>query len=223
MAPAPGRRPGVTGSAKRPPTRTRRGGRKTGKNGKDEAYYGYELHALVRANPLNQPGDHTPCLAERVVVTPASTNCATAVLPVIADLRRTGHRIQEVIADRGYIYKVNWSRELFALDVDPVLDLHATQYGPRGHHAGARIVTGVPHCPAMPAAFDTISRPERLAASPKLTEFLADITRREQWSFRRVAGPDSTGKERYECPARAGKVRCPLYQPSLVQPLRCPR
>jgi hypothetical protein len=198
-------------------------GRKTSKSGKEEAYFGYELHAIVRANPLNCPGDATPCLAERIVVSPAATNCATAVLPVIRGLREQGHRIREVIADRGYTYKTNWTRELFALDIDPVLDLHATQYGARGGHAGSRVVAGVPHCPAMPAAFDTIGRPERLAGSRALEEFVDDIERREKWSFRRVAGPDSTGKERYECPARAGKLRCPLHMPSTLLPLALPK
>jgi hypothetical protein len=198
-------------------------GRKTSKAGKDEAYFGYELHAIVRTSNLNQPGEKTPCLAERIVVAAASTNCVTVVLPALQGLRADGHRIREVIADRGYTYKVNWTQELYALGIDPVLDLHATQYGPRGSHAGARIVTGVPHCPAMPPSFDTIKRPERLAESPALEVFITDITRREQWAFRRAAGPDITGKERYECPAQAGKLRCPLQPKSMTLPLALPK
>ncbi|MDT4894257.1 MAG: hypothetical protein QOE97_3292, partial [Pseudonocardiales bacterium] len=107
--------------------------------------------------------------------------------------------------------------------IDPVLDLHPTQYGPRGTHEGARVVTGVPHCPAMPEVFDDIRRPDRLSAGVELDDFVARIQRRENFAFRRVAGPDRTGQERFECPARAGKVRCTLHKPSLALPLAIPK
>ncbi len=197
-------------------------GVKTSKSGKQERYFGYELHAVVRVGRLNDDRP-VPCLAERIVVTPASTNCAEAVLPAIARMREDGLRLREVIADRGYTYKTGWSRGLRALDVDSVLDLHPTQLGARGSHAGARFIAGVPHCPATPKAFDIIPRPERLAASPALEVFLGQINTREQWALRRVAGPDSSGAERYECPARAGKVRCPLVEQSMAQPVTLPK
>jgi hypothetical protein len=76
-----------------------------------------------------------------------------------------GHQIRDVVADRGYTYKNDWAPGLHALGIDPVADLHANQYGPRGTHAGARIVAGTPHCPAMPAAFDTIQ-----CGSPEIVE-----------------------------------------------------
>ncbi len=197
-------------------------GVKTSKSGKQERYFGYELHAVVRVGRLHDERP-VPCLAERIVVTPASTNCAQAVLPAIARMRNEGLRLREVIADRGYTYKTGWSRSLRALDVDSVLDLHPTQLGARGSHAGARLIAGVPHCPATPEAFDVIPRPERLAASPALEVFLERINTREQWALRRVAGPDSSGAERYECPARAGKVRCRLVEQSMAQLVTLPK
>lgn len=197
-------------------------GVKTSKSGKQERYFGYELHAVVRVGRLNDDRP-VPCLAERIVVTPASSNCSEAVLPAIAKMRADGLRLREVIADRGYTYKTGWSRGLRALDIDSVLDLHPTQLGPRGSHGGARLIAGVPHCPATPEAFDTIARPERLAESLALEVFLGQITTREQWALRRVAGPESSGSERYECPARAGKLRCPLVPPSMGQPVSLPK
>jgi len=199
-----------------------RWGYKTAKAGTQEQYFGYELHALVRVNSQYQDRRDVPTLAERIVVVPASTNCVTAVLPTIAALQEKTSAVREVVADRGYSYKVNWGHELYALGIEPVLDLHQTQYGPRGTHAGARIITGVPHCPATPTGLDTIKRPERLADSPEVDEFVAMISRREQWAFRRINTADRTGKERYECPARAGKVRCPLVKPSMTRPLALP-
>jgi hypothetical protein len=200
-----------------------RWGVKTAKSGKTEAYFGYELHALVRVSKTGQASKATPCVAERIVIAPASTNCVTTVVPTIERLVESGQRVWEIVADRGYTYKTTWGPALLALGIDPVLDLHATQYGPQGAHDGARIITGVPHCPAMPAAFDVIKRPERLAASNAVDTFVTDIDRRERFAFRRVAGPDTTGKERYECPARAGKIRCPLHMPSMALPLATPK
>ena len=197
-------------------------GVKTHKSGRTEAYFGYELHAVVRVNPIGADGGATPCLAERIAVVPASTNCTYPVLAALERMQDDGLTVTEVMADRGYSYKLNWSPNLLALGIDPVADLHATQYGSRGTHEGARIVAGTPHCPAMPIAFDTIKRPDRLTDSPALREFLEGIERREQWALRRVAGPDTTGKERYECPARAGKLRCLLHQPSMAMSLATP-
>lgn len=197
-------------------------GVKTHKSGRTETYFGYELHAVVRIGPTGADGADTPCLAERISVVPASTSPTRPVLDTLARMIASGYQIRDVVADRGYTYKNDWAPGLHALGIDPVADLHANQYGPRGTHAGARIVAGTPHCPAMPAAFDTIHRPDRLVPTPALDTFTADIERREQWALRRVAGPDRDGKERYECPARAGKLRCPLQPGSIALPLATP-
>jgi len=190
-------------------------GVKTHKTGRDEAYFGYELHAVVRVGPLGGPPNGTPCVAERIVVRPASTNATADVLAALRRMQDADLRVRDVIADRGYSYKVDWTPGLIALGLDPVHDLHANQYGARGTHAGARIITAVPHCPAMPTPLDDIRRPERLAAGPELERFKTAIAEREHWALRRIALPDPTDKERYECPARVGKIKCPLHKPSL--------
>jgi len=197
-------------------------GVKTHKSGRTEAYFGYELHAVVRIGPIGTGGADIPCLAERIAVVPASTSPTTPVLQALDRMRKGGLTLTEVVADRGYTYKNDWATGLYAMGIDSVADLHANQYGPRGTHEGARIVAGTPHCPAMPTNFDSIQRPDRLVASSALEQFASDIDRREQWALRRVAGPDLTGKERYECPARAGKLRCPLQPTSLALPLATP-
>jgi len=199
-----------------------RWGTKTHKSGKQESYFGYEVHALVRINSQRQDRADVPCLAERIIVAPASTNCVNAVLPALRKLQADTDNVREIVADRGYTYKTNWGPELYALGVQPVLDLHATQYGAHGTHEGARIITGVPHCPATPPGLDTIKRPDRLADGPDVDAFIDQISRREQWAFRRITSADAGGKERFECPARAGKVRCALFKPSMAKPFALP-
>ena len=51
----------------------------------------------------------------------------------------------------------------------------------------------------------------------------AKVAERETWAFRRVAGPDATGKERYECPAQAGKRICDLCPLSELFPNGTPK
>jgi hypothetical protein len=40
-------------------------------------------------------------------------------------------------------------------------------------------------------------------------QFVQSIGKRKSYAFRRVAGPDLHGHERWECPARANEARCP--------------
>lgn len=74
----------------------------------------------------------------------------------------------------------------------------------------------------MPPALDTIKRPSNLVPTPELERFTAQIAERERWALRRISLPDTTGKERYECPARAGKLRCPIQQTSMALPVGLP-
>jgi hypothetical protein len=56
---------------------------KTHKSGREESYFGYELHAVVRVGPPGRTPNSTPCVAERIVVRPASTNATADVLPAL--------------------------------------------------------------------------------------------------------------------------------------------
>lgn len=91
---------------------------------------------------------------------------------------------------------------------------------------GVKMIDGFPHCPAPPEHLEVIVRPAQLSVpalkvnasaveqaehaekQKALDEFQALIAERETWAFRRVGGPDRSGKERFECPAQAGKRRC---------------
>jgi hypothetical protein len=107
--------------------------------------------------------------------------------------------------------------------------MHAGDRGVRDHD-GVAMLDGVPHCRAvMGDRFDVlerIPRPANLSAGTlkqgataqeradhqartgEIDAFRALIAERQVAAFRRVAGPDESGKERYECPAQAGKVIC---------------
>lgn len=65
-------------------------GVKTHKSGKQESYFGYEMHAVVRISPMGAPSNSVPCVAERIVVLPASTNGTAPVLKALARMKDQG-------------------------------------------------------------------------------------------------------------------------------------
>jgi hypothetical protein len=154
----------------------------------------------VCVGPPGGTPNSTPCVAERIVVRPASTNATTDVLAALRRMQDAALRVRDVTVDRGYSYKTNWTPGVIALGLDPVHDLHAKQYGARGTHADARIVTGVPHCPAMPTGIDDIRRPERLAAGPELDRFTDVIAEQRAPGAAADQPPDRTGKETLRMP-----------------------
>lgn len=201
---------------------------------KTKQNFGYDVFA-VTAMPT-EPGKalDRPLLTERIVVTPCNTDVVAPALGMLDRLNTEDRQVLELAADRAFTYKVpdRWADPLRARAIDVVLDLHPNDHGVRDYE-GIRIVAGAPHCPAMPDELIDIRRPARLSVGPErpnmsaaqkadrakrvaeLAEFQAKIAERQSWAFRRVEGPDQTGKERYECPAQAGKRicdNCPLSQ-----------
>jgi hypothetical protein len=104
----------------------------------------------VRVGPPGGTPNGTPCVAERIVVRPASTNATADVLAALRRMQDAALRVRDVTVDRGYSYKTNWTPGVIALGLDPVYDLHANQYGARGTHADARTSPASPTAPRCP-------------------------------------------------------------------------
>ncbi len=195
---------------------------------KTKMCFGYDVFAITA---MPKPGGtgvlDRPVLTERLVVAPASADVVAPALGMFDRLTDDGRTVVEVAADRAWSYKLpdRWADELRAREIEAVLDLHPNDQGVRDFE-GIRMVAGTPHCPSMPDELINIVRPANLSAgrdrprasavqkaerakrNSELEEFAAKIAEREAWAFRRVAGPDETGKERWECPAQAGKRSC---------------
>jgi len=191
-------------------------GTKTGKNGEQDAYFGYALHALVRVPDL-QAGprfsdEDDPVLIEAIAVTPASTDVVDVSLKLV-DRVRERRPIVDLLADRHYSYKEwsRWANELWTRGVHPVLDLRENEHGFRPYQ-GARIAASWPHCPATPARLAEIPRPGTGAPKRAREAFQAAVDERQQYGMRRVKSHVPDGASRWECPARAGKIGCPLVE-----------
>jgi hypothetical protein len=191
-------------------------GTKTGKNGEQDAYFGYALHALVRVPDL-QAGprfsdEDDPVLIEAIALTPASTDVVDVSLHLL-DRVRTRRPVVDLLADRHYSYKEwsRWANELWTRGIHPVLDLRENEHGFRPYQ-GARIAASWPHCPATPTRLADIPRPGLGAPKRARQAFQAAIEERQQYAMRRVKSHVPDGASRWECPARAGKIGCPLVE-----------
>lgn len=204
---------------------------KTYHNGRNR-FFGYDLFTLASVNDVGADPDEAPKLIERFRLRPAGRD---VVEPGLALLDSLGdRRLTEVINDRAWSYKLpaRWAAELRRRDVSQVLDLHENDYGVTDHH-GIKMIAGTPHCPGTPEHLLDIRRPQHLSVGQlkksatreeirdhtarvaALTEFQQRIAERQQYAFTRVTSPDATGKDRWRCPAYAGKVvcdHCPLSQ-----------
>ncbi|WP_028652722.1 hypothetical protein [Nocardioides halotolerans] len=187
-------------------------GTKTGKDGTQDAYFGYGLHALVRIPDL-RPGpsftdEDDPILIEAVELTPAATDIVDVSLGLL-DRVRAHTPVKDLAADRHYSYKEwnRWAYQLWTRGIRPVLDLRENEHGFRDYD-GAKIAASWPHCPGTPNRLGTIPRPGIGASRAAQERFEKLIAERQAYAMRRVKSHIPDGASRWECPARAGKVGC---------------
>lgn len=200
---------------------------------KSTKLFGYDLFAGVAVLPIGVPADVMPKLVLSLTLRPAAGSVTEPTLALIDRLVDSGYSIDELLADRGFSYKIpgDWAEKLHERGISQVQDIHPLDHGMRDHE-GLRIVDGVPHCPKMPDHLADIGRPSRFKVGPlrkkatkdellnsernkkELDEFLEKIADRKQYAFELHAlAPDfarDKGKTRWICPAKAGKVKCTL-------------
>lgn len=189
-------------------------GVKTSKHGKDESFYGYHEHTLVRVPDRNQEKDTEPRLIARFELTPADEDVVEVSFSL---LDRVGTPVRKLLVDRHYPYKTveRWRDPLIERGTEQVFDLRVDQHGfTELDHT--RWAAGWPHCPATPDHLDTILRPAPNAPKSESQVFRNRIAERRKYAFRRVTTPGTDGTARWECPAVAGAVGCPL-RPGTVE------
>jgi len=198
--------------------------------------FGYQAVALAR---VNYPG---PKLVERLTLAPGNTNGVDDARDLVTawqhELAQTnGAPLSKLLCDRGFSDALpeRWKRPIAALGIEQVIDIHPTLHGVRDFK-GVKMIDGTPHHPATPEHLWVINRPANLSPGTlkqdatfkerhehaerikAIAEFRAKIAERHAYAFRRVAGPDANGKERYECPGCAGKIKDPNCPISMLLP-----
>lgn len=183
-------------------------GVKTSKKGREEPFFGFHEHTLVRVPHRDQPIDAEPRLITRFEVTAANNDIVDVSLRLLDRLRTPA---TDLIVDRHYHYKkvIRWLAELTRRGVRQHHDLRIDERG-FTEYLRLRFAAGHPHCPATPDSLGDLTRPGPLDPAERTTAFRRDIALRESFALKRHTTIDADGSVRYQCPALDGRVGCPL-------------
>lgn len=187
----------------------------TAKNGGTKRFYGYYGHALV-AVPSARLADDPAAIApivRRIELTRATDDVVDASLRMIDSLPT---RPEEVLGDRHYSYKefARWQSPLIARGIRQGLDLRSDEHKVIWLSEGI-CVDGSCHCRAMPREHLGKQRPNVFAKREEHEQFQRDMVERERYAHVTINAMDDTGRTKLRCPARAFKVACPLFPPSM--------
>ena len=187
---------------------------------KQEYFFGYNVHLAVSTSVLD--GAKTPELAGSIRLTAA--NDMRQVAPILVDmvdsLVDAGHDCQKVYIDLGYSMRTpdTWLIPLSDRGVFVCFDLDSNKLGRHGSHNGAPLIGGEPHCPMTPDSLTTTKTPPLTANRDDWKAYWESQDQLEQYRLRRLGRATPDLHQRFQCPAAANKVRCPLYPASMSLP-----
>jgi hypothetical protein len=181
----------------------------------DELFYGYYLSDAVMVP--DEQGPPVPEFARRMTASSCRHDPVPAFTPVLTAMPAAGIRLGDVLADSGYSHRIprNWASPLRKAGAALIQDLHPHDRGPRGTHAGAVIANGSLYCPAAPRALLNLGPLSRAATPAQAAQHDAKTAETARYKLGRLTSDDADGYHRVQCPAAAGKVRCPLRPASM--------
>src|SRR6185437_10496383 len=108
----------------------------------DELFFGWYLSDAIMVP--DEQGPPVPELARRMTVSSCRHDPVPAFTPVLPALPGDGTPLGDVLSDSGYSHRIpqNWASPLRKAGAALVQDLHPSDRGPRGTHAGAIIANG---------------------------------------------------------------------------------
>ena len=181
----------------------------------DELFYGYypQIATMVR----EEHGPPVPELARRLLVTSCHVDPPRAFVAVLQRMHHTGITIGDTLADSGYAHRIatHWALPLRQLGARLTTDLHPHDRGPKGTYAGAIIANGNLYCPCTPTALLDIGPLARHADAAATAAHDTATSETARYKLRRLTSNDPDGYHRVQCPAAAGKLRCPLRPESM--------
>lgn len=189
-------------------------GVKTHKSGRQEVFFGYHEHTLVLAPDRRASDGGDPPLIRRLELTPASADVVDVSLRLIDSCTT---RFALLLVDLHYSFKMaaRWFLPLVERRIRMVHDLRSDEQG-FAEFERMRFAGGCAHCPATPDSMGVVPKPGFAAPAGVWEYFHAEIAKRYAYSMRVVNQANAAGAIRYQCPAEAGRVGCPL-RPGSVQ------
>jgi hypothetical protein len=182
----------------------------------DELFFGYYLTTAIMV--ADEHGLPVPELARRMTLSSCRHDPVPAFTPVLTALPAAGIGLGDVLADSGYSYRIpgHWALPLRAAGAQLVQDLHPNDRGPKGTHEGAVLANGNLHCPATPQALLALGPLGPGADKDKAAAHDAKTAEAARYKLGIHAADDADGYHRVQCPALAGKIRCPLRPASML-------
>lgn len=192
-----------------------------------EIFFGFNAFTAVAVPTVENVGKYVmPYLTHAMTFRSAEREVTAPGLALVDNIIDRYGPINEFLYDRAWSQRKSsdWMRPILARGITPVFDFREQDATPSPvAKAGSILFEGEVMCPATPVEVLKHSRPSRLkkvdANAQEIAEldgFRARIAEREAYTFRIVARDSNSIGCRFECPARAGKVRCPLVAESLA-------
>jgi hypothetical protein len=182
----------------------------------DELFFGCYLSAAVMT--ADEQGPPVPELARRTTLSSCRRDPVPAFTPVLTAMPAAGTPLGDVLADSGYAHRIpgNWAAPLRAAGAALVQDLHPRDRGPKGTHQGAVAANGSLYCPVTPRTLLELAPLARSATKEQAAAHDAKTAEAARCKLGRLTAGDEDGYCRVQCPAAAGKIRCPLQPPSMT-------
>ena len=182
----------------------------------DELFYGYYLSAGIMMR--DEGGPAVPELARRAAISSCRHDPVRAFAPVLTALPGQGIPLGDILDDSGYARRDAgaWAIPLRAAGAQLVQDLHPHDRGPKGTHDGAVISNGNLYCPATPRPLLELGPLARTATKEQAADHDRKTAELARHKHGRLTADDADGYHRVQCPAAAGKIRCPLRPASML-------
>jgi hypothetical protein len=182
----------------------------------DELFYGYYLSGAVTVP--GEQGPPVPEFARRMSLSSCRHDPVPAFTPVLTAMPGDGIPLGDVLSDSGYSHRIpqNWASPLRAAGAALIQDLHPSDRGPRGTHQGAVIANGSLYCPSTPRTLLGLAPLSRAATPAQAAQHDAKTAEAARYKLGRLTADDPDGYHRVQCPAAAGKARCPLRPASMT-------
>jgi hypothetical protein len=182
----------------------------------DELFYGYYLSAAIMAREENGPP--VPELARRATLSSCRHDPVRAFAPVLTAMPAAGIPLGDILADSGYAHRdaTAWAIPLKIAGAQLVQDLHPHDRGPKGTHHGAIIANGNLYCPATPRTLLQLGPLAPGATRQQAADWERTTAEAARYKLGRLTAEDADGYHRAQCPAVAGKIRCPLRPASMT-------
>jgi hypothetical protein len=182
----------------------------------DELFYGYYLSAAVMMP--DEDGPAVPEFARRAALSSCRHDPVRAFAPVLTALPGQGIPLGDILGDCGYSHRdaAAWAIPLRAAGARLVQDLHPHDRGPKGTHHGAVIANGNLYCPKTPRPLLELGPLARTATKDQAADWERTTSELARYKLGRLTSDDQDGYHRVQCPAAAGKIRCPLRPASMT-------